>query len=77
MHFLKKVENAEILPTLIREEIQLFKHFFSNGCHSERNQDFVMKPKPNEAQNTKFLWEERGHMFRAYKTNVYSVKAAI
>ena len=36
-----------------------FNTFFSNGCHSQRNRDYYIKPKPDEAQNTKFSQEER------------------
>ena len=33
---------------------QLLKHFFSKACHSKTHSDIDMKPKPYEAQNTKF-----------------------
>ena len=32
--FFRKVENAENWPTLLSGETQLFRHLFSNSCHS-------------------------------------------
>ena len=43
---LKLVKNG---ATFLSCQTQLLGHFLPNGCHSQTQQDFDMKPKPYEA----------------------------
>ena len=47
---------------IIFAQILLLGHCFSNGCHSQIKQDFEIKPKPYEAQNTNFSYSERSSL---------------